>query len=701
MSEANDFLLNAALRYADLGYPVFPCAPGAKTPLTEHGFLDASADPEQVERWWTQYPRANIGLPTEGLVAIDIDGDGNRWPGDDPDRLLSLAAGPMALTPRGGSHRLFRQPMGKNWRCTEGRLAPRVDTRGNGGYIVAPPSGVDGKTYRWAPGLELDAPPNRLPEPPTWLTQELDRLAPSANGTPTLAQVAAGPPEANAIPEGQRNATLAKLGGNMRRLGMSEAEIAVALLQTNKDRCAPPLSPREVERIAASIARYEPDQIAVALTENHWDQMYAEAPADEQATRSTDPGPIPDHLLAVPGFIDEVMTYTLATAPYPERSLAFCGALALQALLAGRKIRDEADNRTNIYVLGLANSGAGKDYPRKVNQRILLHIGLPDSIGDTFASGEGIEDRLFVHPAVLFQTDEIDGLMTKINLGRDARHEGVMNVLLKMYTSASALYPMRVKAGKEPGIIDQPCLCIFGTAIPRHYYEALSLKMLSNGFFARMLIMETGKRGKGQDAAVRELPGSVQKTAQWWADFSPGEKRSNLADWHPIPRVVPCTPEAVDVLRAFRERAEIEYGLAEDKVDQAGMAIWARANEKARRLALIYACSADHVNPQITVEAVRWACEFVDHQTRRMLFMAAENVSENDFDARCKRLVATLRKWREHHGDAWMPFWQLNRKHPWSERDHEEVRTTLLNQRLIEYEVRKTGGGPQHLYRLA
>jgi hypothetical protein len=674
-----------------MGYRVFPCAPGGKAPLTEHGFHDATTDPEQIERWWTQVPDANIGMSTEGLVVIDIDGRDNCWP-NDPERTLELATGAMALTPSGGSHRLFRQLADKGWRSTQSLLAPKVDTRANGGYIVVPPS-VAGNAYRWVEGLEL-VPPDCLPEPPPWLVQELDGQ--SANGTSPHEEQ---PEEANVIPEGQRNATLARLGGNMRRVGMSLAEITAALLQTNKDRCVPPLSPREVERIASSIARYEPDQVAVALTENHWDQMYADRPP-EGTPDSSDLGPVPEHLLLVPGFIDEVMAYTLATAPYPERALAFCGALALQAILAGRKVRDEADNRTNLYVLGLANSGAGKDYPRKVNQRILLHVGMTDSIGDAFASGEGIEDRLFVQPSVLFQTDEIDGLMTKINLGRDARHEAIVNVLLKMYTSASSLYPMRVKAGKEPGIIDQPCLCIFGTAIPKHYYEALSLKMLSNGFFARMLIMETGKRGKGQDAAVRDPPNSVLTTAQWWADFSPGGKPGNLAEWHPIPQVVKHTSEAGDVLRTFRDRAEIEYGLAEDKVDQAGMAIWARADEKARRLALVYACSANHSGPRITCDAARWACDFVDHQTRRMLFMAAEYVAENEFDARCKKLVATLRKWQETHGDAWMPFWQINRKHPWSEHEHVEVRRTLLNQRLLEYQERKTGGTPQRLYRL-
>ena len=231
--------------------------------------------------------------------------------------------------------------------------------------------------YRWVPGLELDVSPERLPEPPGWLVAQLDGMA---TGTPTLANVAAEAGGANQIPVGQRNATLARLGGAMRRVGMSQPEIAAALIQANADRCVPPLAPREVERIAFSIARYEPDQIAVALAENHWDQMYADH-GDDDAVGLDDPGPIPEHLLHVPGFIDAVIDYTLSSAPYPEPVLAFCGALSLQALLAGRKVRDAADNRTNLYLLGLANSGAGKDYPRKVNQRILLEVGLAECLG--------------------------------------------------------------------------------------------------------------------------------------------------------------------------------------------------------------------------------------------------------------------------------------------------------------------------------
>ena len=167
--------------------------------------------------------------------------------------------------------------------------------------------------------------------------------------------------------------------------------------------------------------------------------------------------------------------------------MAFCGALALQATLAGRRVRDPGDNRTNLYLLGLAHSAAGKDWPRKLNVKILQQIGMADCTGERFASGEGIQDSLLITPSMLFQTDEIDGLLQSINKSRDARHEQIMSTLLTMYSSANSVFPMRRKAGTEPaGVINQPSLVIFGTAIPNHYYEALSERMLTNGLFARI-----------------------------------------------------------------------------------------------------------------------------------------------------------------------------------------------------------------------
>jgi hypothetical protein len=419
---------------------------------------------------------------------------------------------------------------------------------------------------------------------------------------------------------------------------------------------------------------------------------------NDAATDDHDPGPVPEELLHVPGFVDAVMQHMLASAPYPEPVLAFAGALALQAFLAGRKVRDAMDNRTNLYVLSLANSGVGKDHARKVNARILVEAGLADGLGTSFASGEGIEDRLFVQPATLFQVDEIDGLLMRVSQARDARHEQIVSMLLQMYSSAASVYVMRAKAGRERTVIDQPCLCLFGTAVPKHFYESISARLMTNGFLARLLILECGKRGTGRDDTNQPIPEAILEAARWWAEYRPG---GNLDEEHPTPRLVPHDAEANVLFRDLRLQADAEYDQCQAVNDPAGMAIWARAYEKARRLALIHACSTCRDEPVINRAGAEWAGAFVLHQTRRMLFMARRYASESDFDAKRKRLLEVLEQWRDEHGDEWMPFWKVNRRLPWSSREHDEVRDTLLQQRLIEHQVVSTRGRPAAMYHMA
>lgn len=351
--------------------------------------------------------------------------------------------------------------------------------------------------------------------------------------------------------------------------------------------------------------------------------------------------------------------------------------------------------RAEGYLLALAYSSVGKDWPRKVNTHILHRVGLVDALGEKFASGEGIQDALFLTPAMLFQTDEIDGLLQSINKARDARHENIMGTLLTMYSSANSIYPMRRKAGKEsPGVIDQPCLVVYGTAIPTHYYEALSERMLTNGFFARMLIVESGPRSPGQEPGIIDPPESVMNVARWWADFNPGA--GNLQNWHPEPHIVPASAEAIGLLAESRRTAEAEYASAQERDDPVGTTVWGRVPEQVRKLALLYAVSASHEEPEIDVDAVRWASAFMLHQTRRMLFMAAGHVADNPFHAECLKLVRKLQQapGRQLTHSVLLKRMKIDAK------TFTELVTTLEQQGDIVTTCRSTAGRPHRAYQL-
>ena len=147
----------AARSLAMAGVPVFPCLAEGKCPLTRRGFLDASGDPEQAAAWWSRTPNANIGIPTgaaSGVVVVDVDvhgpQDGRAAYQRATDAGLVDGAGLLVRKPTGGAHVYFPATPGREQRSWQAATAG-VDFRGDGGYIIAPPSRriIDGKIRRY------------------------------------------------------------------------------------------------------------------------------------------------------------------------------------------------------------------------------------------------------------------------------------------------------------------------------------------------------------------------------------------------------------------------------------------------------------------------------------------------------------------------------------------------------------------------
>jgi hypothetical protein len=240
----------AAQGYATRRWPVIPVK-GDKSPLTKHGLKDATVDHEQIHRWWSNLEQevAGVAIVTgapSGLIVLDID---THHGGEEPLSILEREHGKLpetveAGTGGGGRHLYFKRP-GHAVPNSAGRLGRGLDVRGDGGYVVAPPSlHPSHKRYEW-----LRSPDECDPaDIPSWLLQLMQ----------SRPRQTAESESHGTIQEGRRNDRLTSFAGQMRRLGLERPEIEAALLARNDDRCKPPLEGAEVGRIAESVSGYEP-----------------------------------------------------------------------------------------------------------------------------------------------------------------------------------------------------------------------------------------------------------------------------------------------------------------------------------------------------------------------------------------------------------------------------------------------------------
>lgn len=160
-------ILNAALEYAQAGLKVIPihgiksgvctCSKGkdckhpGKHPMTSNGLKDGTTNSKQIKRWFTDEPNANVAIVTgDGLVVIDIDKDAGGIPVFKKleEVLGKLPKKAVVQTGGGGFHVYLKTE--KEIRNSSGKLGQGIDVRGDGGYIIAPPSmHVSGKRYKW------------------------------------------------------------------------------------------------------------------------------------------------------------------------------------------------------------------------------------------------------------------------------------------------------------------------------------------------------------------------------------------------------------------------------------------------------------------------------------------------------------------------------------------------------------------------
>lgn len=236
-----------ALYYAELGLAVFPLAYRNKVPAIEGGCKAATTEKSKIERWWNQNPRYNIGIATgnksNGLVVIDLDVDKNK--GIDGYEVLrdwqnkhgELPETWQSITGRGGYHYFYKDTITHSNKVG---LYEGVDIRGEGGYIVAPPSvHPNGNTYEWEQEpkeYEIAQVDDIVNDFFKGEKQRIDSEHKTNFKVPEL------------IPEGKRVDTIVRLIASLRTKGLDDDAIKAAVRVENEKRCNPPLKEKELEK---------------------------------------------------------------------------------------------------------------------------------------------------------------------------------------------------------------------------------------------------------------------------------------------------------------------------------------------------------------------------------------------------------------------------------------------------------------------
>lgn len=648
-------VLNAALAYAAEGFRVFPCRKGTKIPATAHGCKDATTDVSTIQAWWAEGPQYNVAIATgDGLYVVDV---------DDPSSTLPQSLPPtrVSRTPRGGSHHLFQTD--EELPNTTKKLTPTTDTRGRGGYIVVPPSHVDGRVYAWE---SQDAP---IADLPPWIA---DAVRPRTAQQTLAAYQPSGTYGARALTqecdrvastkEGSRNATLNEAAFKVAQLvagGNLQEHEAMDALHAAGVACG--LSEKEVQRTLKSAfaggvnhprgPAAKPDPFAgaeIICTDNeqHADdvkpvRVQAHDTDDAQWERL-------NRVMSLGGLCRSFPAWVLSGADYPQPSLAMAALISIGGAMGGRRLV-YGRSTTPLYVCAIARTAEGKGRPQACVQRVLQehwsHVSGPSDLSSTASTTARIIQATTNGTGLLYVLDEYGPRLSALMAPNNAHQRDLRAMLLQLATVGTGNYvaSTSLAQGGQDRLIQVPALCLYGSTTPRTLHDALGSMAIDDGFLGRHIFFTGLSRLPAHqdtpehDAVPQEIEAAILAIREHHERWHKGLPRvGSTDDGRPLHtyQAVPAIDGGGDaVLRDYLDETDArrrDHG-ADDPVHPA---LLGRAVEHARRVALVLALLSqpDQTAPTVTDACARVAIDLVraslDGIAMSLRTWAAESVHE-------------------------------------------------------------------------
>lgn len=409
------------------------------------------------------------------------------------------------------------------------------------------------------------------------------------------------------------------------------------------------------------------------------------------------------------GLVGDLTAYMLSTARRPQPLLSLGASLCAIGALMGRNYRTESNLRSNLYIVGIADSGSGKNHAREIINEVFFEAGLAHHLGgNKIASGAGLLTALHRQPAILFQIDEFGMFLSAAaDRKRSPRHiTEILDNMTELYTAAGGVFLGAEYANRdgsnERRDINQPCLCVYGTTTPLHFWGALQGANVVDGSLARFLILPSDEDYPDENlaAGIRQTPSALIHGLKNLAAGG-GLQNGNLTGMTPgqttavNPITVPMSEEAKARFKELSARLTEELRAARGT---AFTAILARIGENALKLSLIVAVGRDPARPMIDLSAAEWAIDFVRHFAAKTMEAIERHVADTETEAHLKRLKEIIRA----AGAKGITKSEITRASQWLKaRDRDEILLTLIESGDITTGMRDTGGRRAMVYRLS